>query len=217
MALGSMGIYVFKASLLYRLLEEQANRPGTSHDFGKNVIPGALQSHKVIAYPFTDNETRVQHYWRDVGTVDAFYDANMELIYVNPELNIYDEQWPIWTYQRQYPPAKFVLDEPGRQGMAINSMVSGGCIISGATVNQSLLFSNVHIEERSYIERAVIFPDVKIGAGSVIKRAIIDTGGVVPPGTQIGVNREDDARRFYISEQGVALVTRDMLARLAQP
>ncbi len=131
-ALGSMGIYVFKAALLYRLLEEQAKRPGTSHDFGRNIIPGALNTHKVVAYPFTDNETRVQHYWRDVGTVDAFYDANMEMTHVNPELNIYDEQWPIWTYQRQYPPAKFVLDEEGRRGMAVNSMVSGGCIISGA-------------------------------------------------------------------------------------
>jgi glucose-1-phosphate adenylyltransferase len=213
-ALGSMGIYVFKASLLYRLLEEHAKRPDTSHDFGRNIIPAALATHKVYAYPFTDNETRVQHYWRDVGTVDAFYDANMELVYVNPELNIYDEQWPIWTYQRQYPPAKFVLDEDGRRGMAVNSMVSGGCIISGATVNQSLLFSNVRVDERSYIERSVIFPDVVIGAGCTIKRAIIDTGGVVPPGTQIGVNYEDDARRFYMSEKGVALVTRDMLARL---
>ncbi len=213
-ALGSMGIYVFKAGLLYRLLEEAAKSPNTSHDFGKNIIPGALNTHKVYAYPFTDQQTRVQHYWRDVGTVDAFYDANMELIYVNPELNIYDETWPIWTYQRQYPPAKFVLDEDGRRGMAINSMVSGGCIISGATVNQSLLFSNVRIEERSYLERAVVFPDVTVGAGSVIKRAIIDTGGVVPPGTHIGVNPEEDARRFYMSEKGVALVTRDMLARL---
>jgi glucose-1-phosphate adenylyltransferase len=213
-ALGSMGIYVFKASLLYRLLEEHARRPDSSHDFGRNIIPSALATHKVFAYPFTDSETRVQHYWRDVGTVDAFYEANMELVYVNPELNIYDEQWPIWTYQRQYPPAKFVLDEDGRRGMAINSMVSGGCIISGATVNQSLLFSNVRVDERSYIERSVIFPDVVVGAGCVIKRAIIDTGGVVPPGTHIGVNPEEDARRFYISEKGVALVTRDMLARL---
>ena len=139
---------------------------------------------------------------------------NGELIYVNPELNIYDETWPIWTYQRQYPPAKFVLDEDGRRGMAINSMVSGGCIISGATVNQSLLFSNVRIEERSYLERAVVFPDVTIGAGSVIKRAIVDTGAVVPPGTHIGVNPEEDSRRFYMSEGGVALVTRDMAARL---
>lgn len=214
MALGSMGIYVFKAALLYRLLEEHAKRPDTSHDFGRNIIPEALNTLKVIAYPFTDMQTRVQHYWRDVGTVDAFYDANMELVHVDPELNIYDQSWPIWTYQRQYPPAKFVLDEDGRRGIAVNSMVSGGCIISGAHVNQSLLFSNVRVDERSYVERAVIFPDVHIGAGSVIKRAIIDTAGDVPPGTQIGVNREDDARRFHLSENGVALVTRDMLARL---
>jgi glucose-1-phosphate adenylyltransferase len=213
-ALGSMGIYVFKASLLYRLLEDQAKRPDTSHDFGRNIIPEALKTLKVFAYPFTDMRTRVQHYWRDVGTVDAFYDANMELTHVNPELNIYDEQWPIWTYQRQYPPAKFVLNDDGRRGMAVNSMVSGGCIISGAQVNESLLFSNVRVEERSYIERSVIFPDVRVGSGCTIKRAIVDTGGVVPEGTQIGVNREDDARRFYLSENGVTLVTRDMLSRL---
>ena len=213
-ALGSMGIYVFKANLLYRLLEEGAKRPDTNHDFGRNIIPAALGSLKVFAYPFTDTNTRVQHYWRDVGTVDAFYEANMELIHVNPELNIYDEDWPIWTYQRQYPPAKFVLDEEGRRGMAVNSMVSGGCIISGAHVNQSLLFSNVHVDERSYLERAVIFPDVRVGAGSVIKRAIVDTGAEVPPDTHIGVNPEEDARRFYMSEGGVALVTRDMAARL---
>jgi glucose-1-phosphate adenylyltransferase len=213
-ALGSMGIYVFKANLLYRLLEEDARRPDTNHDFGRNIIPAALGSLKVFAYPFTDTNTRVQHYWRDVGTVDAFYEANMELIHADPELNIYDEDWPIWTYQRQYPPAKFVLDEDGRRGMAVNSMVSGGCIISGAHVNQSLLFSNVHVDERSYLERAVIFPDVRVGAGSVIKRAIVDTGAAVPPGTHIGVNQEEDARRFYVSEGGVALVTRDMAARL---
>ncbi len=215
-ALGSMGIYVFKASLLYRLLEEQAQRPDTSHDFGRNIIPEALSSLKVFAYPFTDVQTRVQHYWRDVGTVDAFYDANMELVHVNPELNIYDEQWPIWTYQRQYPPAKFVLDEDGRRGMAVNAVVSGGCIISGAHVNQSLLFSNVRVDEGSYVERSVIFPDVRIGSGCVIKRAIIDTAGVVPSGMQIGVNREEDARRFYISEKGVVLVTREMLSRLRE-
>lgn len=215
-ALGSMGIYVFRANLLYRLLEEQANRPDSSHDFGRNIIPDALGTLKVYAYPFTDVHTRVQHYWRDVGTVDAFYDANMELVHVDPELNIYDEKWPIWTYQRQYPPAKFVLDEDGRRGMAINSMVSGGCIISGAQVNQSLLFSNVRIDERSYIERAVIFPDVLIGPGSTIKRAIIDTGSVVPAGTRIGVDPAEDARRFYITEAGVTLVTRSMLSRLKQ-
>ncbi len=213
-ALGSMGIYVFKANLLYRLLEENAQRSDTNHDFGRNIIPDALKHLKVYAYPFRDTHTRVQQYWRDVGTVDAFYEANMELVHINPELNIYDEQWPIWTYQRQYPPAKFVLDEQGRTGMAVNSMVSGGCIVSGAHVNQSLMFSNVRVDERSYVERSVLFPDVRVGKNCVIKRAIIDTGCVVPDGAEIGVNPEEDARRFYISEKGVALVTRDMAMRL---
>jgi glucose-1-phosphate adenylyltransferase len=216
-ALGSMGIYVFKASLLYRLLEEEAQRPNTAHDFGRNIIPEAIKHLKVFAYPFQDSQTRVQHYWRDVGTVDAFYEANMELVHVNPELNIYDEKWPIWTYQRQYPPAKFVLDDHDRHGMAVNSVVSGGCIVSGAHVSQSLMFSNVRIQERSYVERAVIFPDVRIGQGCTVKGAIIDTGGVVPEGTEIGVNKEDDARRFYMSEKGIVLVTRDMLAKLKKP
>lgn len=213
-ALGSMGIYIFKASLLYRLLEEDAKRPDTAHDFGHNIIPEALAKLKVLAYPFKDLNTRVQQYWRDVGTVDAFYEANMELVHVNPELNIYDEQWPIWTYQRQYPPAKFVLDDVGRRGVAVNSMVSGGCIVSGAEVNQSLMFSNVRVDERSYIERSLLFPEAKIGSDCIIKKAIIDTGGVVPPGTRIGVDPAEDAKRFYITEKGVALVTREMLAKL---
>ena len=213
-ALGSMGIYVFKANLLYRLLEEDAQRPDTKHDFGRNIIPNALEHLKVYAYPFRDTHTRVQQYWRDVGTVDAFYEANMELVHINPELNIYDEQWPIWTYQRQYPPAKFVLDDDGRTGTAVNSMVSGGCIVSGAHVNQTMMFSNVRVDERSYVERSVLFPEVRVGKNCVIKRAIIDTASVVPEGTQIGVNPEDDARRFYMSEKGIALVTREMLARL---
>lgn len=214
LALGSMGIYVFSAKLLYRLLQEDANRSNSAHDFGKNIIPDSIDKLSVYAYPFQDVRTRAQQYWRDVGTVDAYYEANMELVSVDPELNIYDEQWPIWTYQRQQPPAKFVLDEDSRRGMAINSMVSGGCIISGAAVNSSLLFTNVHIDERSYIESSVILPDVRIGAGSTVKRAIIDTGGVIPPNTEIGVNREDDARRFYVTDKGVVLVTRDMLREL---
>jgi glucose-1-phosphate adenylyltransferase len=214
LALGSMGIYVFSAKLLYRLLQEDANRSNSAHDFGKNIIPDSIDKLSVYAYPFQDVRTRAQQYWRDVGTVDAYYEANMELVSVDPELNIYDEQWPIWTYQRQQPPAKFVLDEDSRRGMAINSMVSGGCIISGAAVNSSLLFTNVHVDERSYIESSVILPDVRIGAGSTVKRAIIDTGGVIPPNTEIGVNREDDARRFYVTDKGVVLVTRDMLREL---
>jgi glucose-1-phosphate adenylyltransferase len=138
----------------------------------------------------------------------------MELVSVNPELNIYDSQWPIWTFQRQQPPAKFVFNEEGRRGMAVDSMVSGGCIISGAEVVESLLFTNVRINERSYIEKSVLFPDVRIGPDCVIKNAIIDTGGVVPAGTQIGVNPEEDAKRFYVTEKGILLVTRGMLAKL---
>lgn len=214
LCLGSMGIYVFNARLLYKLLEADAADTQSSHDFGKNIIPQAIGKLKVVAYPFRDVRTRAQQYWRDVGTVDAFYEANMELVSVNPELNIYDSQWPIWTFQRQQPPAKFVLNEEGRRGMAVDSMVSGGCIISGAEVVDSLLFTNVRVNERSHIEKSLLFPDVRIGPDCVIKNAIIDTGGVVPPGTEIGVDPIEDAKRFYVTEKGVLLVTRDMLAKL---
>ncbi len=214
LALASMGIYVFNAKLLYGLLEEAANKAGTRHDFGRDVIPGALDTRRVFAYPFQDVRTKAQQYWRDVGTVDAYYEANMELVGVDPELNIYDEQWPIWTFQRQHPPAKFVLDDAGRTGMAVNSMVSGGCIISGAQVRESMLFTNVRVEERSAIERSLLLTDVRIGRRCTVRNAIIDTGCSVPDDTQIGVNPEEDARRFYLSEKGIVLVTRDMLAKL---
>jgi glucose-1-phosphate adenylyltransferase len=216
LALASMGIYVFNAKLLERLLEASANAPGTSHDFGKNIIPDAIENLKVYAYPFQDVRTRAQQYWRDVGTVDAYYEANMELVYVNPELNIYDDRWPIWTYQRQMPPAKFVLDEENRRGLALNSMVSGGCIISGAHVSQSLLFTNVRVDERSFIEASVILPDVRIGPNCIVKRAILDTGCVIPEGMQIGVDPVEDEKRFHVTEKGVVLVTRDMLKTIVR-
>jgi glucose-1-phosphate adenylyltransferase len=215
-ALASMGIYVFNASLLEKLLVQDAADPKSQHDFGKNVIPGALQQLQVFAYAFQDVRTRAQAYWRDVGTLDAYYEANMELVYVDPELNIYDEEWPIWTYQHQRPPAKFVLDDAeGRRGMAINSMVAGGCIVSGATVRESLLFSDVRIEERALVHASVLLPHVHVGRGCVIKRAILDEGCEVPDGTQIGVDRETDARRFEVTENGVVLVTPDMLREQA--
>jgi glucose-1-phosphate adenylyltransferase len=217
LALASMGIYIFSAKLLYKLLEDEATAPGTAHDFGKNIIPKAIDTLRVFAHPFQDVRTRAQQYWRDVGTVDAFYEANMELVSVNPELNIYDEQWPIWTFQRQQPPAKFVFDEDTRRGMALDSMVSGGCIISGATVRDSLLFTNVHVEEGSLIEKSLLFPDVRVGRNCVIKNAVIDTAASVPDGTVIGVDREADAKRFYITEKGVVLATRAMLAKLPRP
>src|ERR1700683_2445138 len=176
--LASMGIYVFNMPLLESMLAEDAAHEASEHDFGKNILPDAIAAgRQVFAYPFQDVQTRAQSYWRDVGTVDAYYDATIELVHVKPELNIYDEDWPIWTYQVQQPPAKFILDEDGRRGTAVNSMVSGGCIISGAVVRESLLFSNVRVEERSTIQRSVILPNVEIGRNCRINGAIIDGGG----------------------------------------
>jgi glucose-1-phosphate adenylyltransferase len=214
-ALASMGIYVFNARLLDKLLVDDAKDETSKHDFGRNIIPPAIDTLQVFAYPFTDVKTRAQNYWRDVGTVDAYYEANIELVHVAPELNLYDEEWPIWTYQLHQPAAKFVLDEDGRRGMAINSIVSGGCIISGAVINQSLLFSNVHVDERSSVYRSVVLPNVKIGTGCNIRQAILDEGCEVPEGTQIGLDRAADAARFHVTAGGVVLVTPEMLARSA--
>jgi glucose-1-phosphate adenylyltransferase len=211
MALASMGIYVFNPRLLERLLRADADDPASAHDFGKNIIPEAIDKLRVFAYPFEDVRTKAQNYWRDVGTVDAYYEANLELVRVSPELNIYDEQWPIWTYQEQLPPAKFVFDDEDRRGAAIDSMVSGGCIISGSRVTNSLLFSNVRVHDYSLVDGAVILPRVRVGERCVIRRAIIDEGSLVPDGMQIGVDPVADAERFYVTENGVTLVTQAML------
>jgi len=213
--IASMGIYVFNTRLLEKLLTEDAASPSSVHDFGKNIIPQAIGNRQVFAYPFQDVKTRAQSYWRDVGTIDAYYEANIELVHVQPELNIYDREWPIWTYQAHEPPAKFVLDEDGRRGTAVNSMVSGGCIISGAAVRSSLLFSDVRVDERSRIDYSVILPHVDVGKGCQITRAILDEGCQVPDGMRIGVDRAADAARFHVTDQGVVLVTADMLRRLA--
>jgi glucose-1-phosphate adenylyltransferase len=216
-ALASMGIYVFNGRLLEKLLIDDAKAADSKHDFGRNIIPPAIDTLQVFAYPFTDVKTRAQNYWRDVGTVDAYYEANLELVHVAPELNLYDEEWPIWTYQLHQPPAKFVLDEDGRRGMAINSIVSGGCIISGAHINQSLLFSSVRVNERANVFRSVVLPNVKIGAGCTVRQAILDEGCEVPDGMQIGVDRGADAARFHVTDGGVVLVTQEMLQRVAAP
>jgi glucose-1-phosphate adenylyltransferase len=210
--LASMGIYVFNTRLLESLLSADAADESSAHDFGKNILPGAIASDgQVFAYPFKDVKTRAQSYWRDVGTIDAYYDANLELVHVRPELNIYDEEWPIWTYQGQLPPAKFVLDEEGRRGTAINSMVAGGCIISGAVIRESLLFSDVRVDEGASIHRSVILPHVEIGRGCQISGAVIDEDCEIPDGTRIGGAPETDARRFHVTEKGVVLVTPEML------
>jgi glucose-1-phosphate adenylyltransferase len=214
--MASMGIYVFNPRLLERLLRADAEDPQSAHDFGKNIIPAAIDKLRVFAYPFEDVRSKAQHYWRDVGTIDAYYEANMELVRVSPELNIYDEQWPIWTYQEQLPPAKFVFDDDDRRGCAIDSMVSGGCIISGSRVSNSLLFSQVRVHDHSTVDRSVILPRVRIGEHCVVRNAIIDEGSVVPDGMKIGVDPAQDRERFYVSENGVTLVTASMLRAVAR-
>jgi glucose-1-phosphate adenylyltransferase len=211
-AMVSMGIYVFNREFLLATLEADAADPDSEHDFGKNIIPQSIENCRVFAYPFQDVKTRAQSYWRDVGTLDAYFRANLELIYIHPELNLYDQQWPIWTYQEQLPPAKFVLDDSGRIGMATNSMVSGGCIVSGAYVNQSLLFSSVTVNEGSEVIQAVVLPQAQIGRNCRITRAIIDKRCVIPDGTVIGEDHAEDAKRFRVTSEGVVLVCPHMLS-----
>lgn len=213
-ALCSMGIYIFNTDLLFELLIRDADTPNSSHDFGRDIIPNAIKQYHVHAYPFTQAKSEIQAYWRDVGTVDAFWEANLELIGVTPELNLYDSTWPIWTSQEQLPPAKFIFDDKDRRGMAVDSMVSGGCIISGARVRHSLLFSNVSIEDYSKIDSSVILPDVTVGKKCRIYHAVIDKGCDIPDGMEIGINNEKDKERFYVSPTGVVLVTPDMLGQV---
>ena len=213
-ALASMGIYVIGSEFLRAVLERDAADPTSAHDFGRNVIPEAVATRRVFAYPFEDVETKAQAYWRDVGTVDAYYNANMELIYVSPELNLYDEAWPIWTYQQQVPSAKFILDDVGRRGIAINSMIAGGCIVSGATVRESLLFFSVMVDESTEVRRSVVLPHVEIGRSCYIANAIIDEGCIIPHGTVIGRDLTADGQHFHVTDNGVVLVTRDMLSAM---
>ncbi|HSI95923.1 MAG: glucose-1-phosphate adenylyltransferase [Methylophilaceae bacterium] len=213
-SLASMGIYVFNAAFLYEQLIRDADDPDSSHDFGHDIIPHMISKYRVYAHRFADscvNSHDGKHYWRDVGTVDAYWEANMELIKVTPELNMYDESWPIWTYQAQLPPAKFVFDNDERRGKAVDTLVSGGCIISGACVRRSVLFSNVHVHSYSDIEDSVILPNVEIGRNVVLRKVVIDKGARIPEGMQIGVNHDEDRKRFHVSERGVVLVTPDML------
>ena len=212
-ALASMGIYVFNAAFLYEQLIKDADTRTSSHDFGHDIIPNLIKNYKVVAFPYKDVQGNDPGYWRDVGTIDAFWSANLELIGVTPELNLYDDDWPIWTHQAQQPPAKFVFDDDDRRGMAVDSMVSGGCIISGSTVRHSVLFSNVEVHSYSLVEDSVILPDVTIGRHSVLKRVVIDKGCVIPEGTVIGVDLEQDAKRYYVSPNGVVLVTPEMLGQ----
>ena len=213
--LASMGIYVFNTRLLEKMLGEDAADEKSAHDFGKDILPKAISGNlQVFAYPFQDVKTRAQSYWRDVGTIDAYYEASLELVHVKPELNIYDQDWPIWTYQSQQPPAKFILDEDNRRGVAINSMVSGGCIISGAHVSRSLLFSSCRVNSHARAREAVVLPEAHIGRHARLNRVVIDRGCSIPENMVIGEDPKADAQRFYVSEGGVALVTPEMIAAL---
>ena len=213
MCLASMGIYVFNTRFLYERLISDADDPSSSHDFGRNVIPSVIKDYRVHAHNFRAPQGQTA-YWRDVGSLDNYYEANMELVDVVPELNLYDKDWPILTDQAQAPPAKFVFDDDNRRGMAIDSMVSGGCVISGAVVKKSLLFSNVTVLEGASVEDTVVLPDVEIGAGCTIRRAIIDRACVIPPNTRIGIDADEDrARKFRVTDKGVVLVTPEMLGQ----
>jgi glucose-1-phosphate adenylyltransferase len=212
MALVSMGIYVFSKDFLYQTLIADAEQKHSSHDFGKDIIPASIKTARAVAYPFR-NSRGEPAYWRDVGTVYSYWKTNMELCSVQPELNLYDRNWPIWTYQPQYPPAKFIFDDEGRRGEAIDSMVSAGCIFSGARVKRSVVFFATTVESYSHIKDSVILPKVTIGQNCRITRAIIDKGTVIPDGMVIGENLQEDAKRFYVSPEGIVLVTPAMLGQ----
>ncbi|HEY8084998.1 MAG TPA: glucose-1-phosphate adenylyltransferase [Methylophilaceae bacterium] len=212
----SMGIYVFNASFLYEQLIRDADDPNSNHDFGQNLIPYLISRYRVYAHQFADScvgTGKSEPYWRDVGTIDAYWEANMELTKVVPDLNMYDKEWPIWTHQEQLPPAKFVFDQDDRRGYAVDSLVSGGCIISGTPIKRSLLFSDVRVHSYGLIEDSVILPKCIVGRYVVLKKVVLDKGCNIPDGMQIGVNPEEDRKRFYVSEKGVTLVTPEMLGQ----
>jgi glucose-1-phosphate adenylyltransferase len=216
-ALASMGIYVFDEAFLYQQLIRDAEDCKSSHDFGKDLIPWLIKSGlHVHAHRFRDscvNMSKGAPYWRDVGTLDAYWQANMELTRVVPDLNLYDIDWPIWTYQEQMPPAKFVFDDDGRRGMAVDSLVSGGCIISGSTVRRSVLFSNVRVRDFCDIEDCVVLPNVEIGNNVTLRRAIVDKHCRLPDGLTAGLDPEADRKRFHVTEGGVTVIVPESLGQ----
>ena len=216
--LASMGIYVFTAEYLYRVLEEDAARTDSTHDFGKDIIPKAVAEGQALAHSFSMScvplPSGAPPYWRDVGTVDAFWAANLDLTSVQPDLDMYDPDWPIWTYQQQLPPAKFVHDLDGRRGTAVNSLVSGGCIVSGAHVSKSVLFSSVGVHSYAKVSESVVLPDAVIQRGCRLHKVVVDRRCVLPEGLVVGEDAQADAQRFHRTPSGVVLITREMLAKL---
>ena len=205
----SMGIYLFNTDVLLPALMKDAEDPSSKHDFGHNILPGILGRYKISAYNFVDENKQNALYWRDVGTLEAYFDANMDVASVSPIFNLYDKAWPMRTRQRQYPPAKFVFGEPGRTGMAINSVISAGCIVSGAVVRNSVLSQDVRVNSYAEVESSIIFTHVDIGRHCRIRRAIIDRDVHLPEGTVIGYDREEDRRNYFVTQSGLTVVTRD--------
>ncbi|APW45295.1 glucose-1-phosphate adenylyltransferase [Rhodoferax antarcticus] len=215
-ALTSMGIYVFNTDFLYRQLQQDAADAASGHDFLRDVIPRCLAQGSVYAHRFEDShvgEPGKPPYWRDVGTLDAYWEANMDLVQVDPHLNVYDKQWPIWTWQPQSPPAKFVFNDEQRCGVALDAMVAGGCIISGATVRRSMVFPNVRMHSYSLVQDCVVLSGVQIGRHCALQKCIIDKNCTIPDGTQIGLDPLEDAKRYHVTPLGVTLVTRVMLGQ----
>jgi len=215
-ALASMGIYVFNANFLYEQLLRDADDPKSSHDFGKDIIPHCVKRYRTYAQNFSEScvaEPGKPAYWRDVGTLDAYWAANLDLVQVTPDLDLYSKNWPIWTWQPQTPPAKFVFDDDARRGKAVDSMVAGGCIVSGAIVRRSMLFSGVHVHSYASIEDSMVLPNVHVGRHCVLKKCIVDKNSRIPDGTVIGVDPVQDKKRFRVTDSGITLVTKEMLGQ----
>jgi glucose-1-phosphate adenylyltransferase len=207
--LASMGIYIFNMDVLVPALEEDA-RAATSHDFGKDIIPALISKVPIYAYRFTDENKKAAKYWRDIGTLDAYYEANMDLCHVNPEFNLYDPEWPVRTHQVQAPPAKFVFaDEGRRSGLALDSLISAGCIISGSTIRGSVLCPNVRVHSFCSVEESILMPGVRVGRHARLRRTIVDRDVFIPRGAMIGFNQEEDRRRHTVTERGIVIVTKD--------
>lgn len=209
-ALASMGIYIFSMKFLANTLIDDAEDESSAHDFGKNIVPKSIENAKAVAYRYQQKNGEPD-YWRDVGSLYSYWKANIELCDIEPELNLYNRNWPIWTYQAQNPPAKFTFDDEGRRGNAIDSLIAGGCIVAGAQVKRSVIFFNTQIETGSLVENSVILPKVHIGKDCILKNCIVDKGALIHDGTQIGVDLEKDRERFYVTEEGIVLVTPGML------
>ncbi|KQM93054.1 glucose-1-phosphate adenylyltransferase [Sphingomonas sp. Leaf226] len=217
-ALASMGIYVFHTKLLFDELRRDAETPGSARDFGKDIIPYLVKHGKAVAHRFSDSCVRsgseVEAYWRDVGTVDAYWEANIDLTDVVPKLDLYDRSWPLWTYSEVTPPAKFVHADDGRRGEAVSSLVSGDCIISGSSIHRSLIFTGTRAHSYSMLDQAVILPHCEIGRGARLSKVVVDRGVVIPDGLVVGEDAELDAQRFRRTDSGVVLVTKSMIDRL---